>query len=64
MNRFNGSKEDLNEVNKIYVISITDFLDTYKVESKQKFKIVSNYLNNWLKKKILPNINNGNNQKL
>lgn len=55
MNRFYTTKEDYKDVSKIYVVSITDFLDSYKIEPKQKFKIVSNYLNNWLKLKISSN---------
>jgi hypothetical protein len=63
MNRFyTGYKEEYKDVPKIYVVSISDFLDKYNVESKQKFKLVSNYLNNWLKNKISLNNNNGSNQ--
>jgi len=69
MNKFyTGYKEDYKDVPKIYVVGISDFLDKYNVEPKQKFKLVSNYLNKWLEKKISLNNNNnnhnGSNQKL
>lgn len=59
MNKFyTGYKEDYTQVPKIYVVSISDFLDTYNIDIKQKIRMISNYLDNWMKNKISSNSNN------
>lgn len=49
-----GKKEPIDQVNKIYVVEIKDFIDKYKLDIKQKKKIVGNHLNEWLKRRIPP----------
>lgn len=46
-----GKKEDDKTVQHIYVVSITDFIDKYNLEPKQKKKLICNHLNEWLKKR-------------
>lgn len=52
-----GKKEPIENVKKFNVVSLTDFLDNYNIDSKQKMNLIKNSLNNFLKYKILPNIN-------
>lgn len=52
-----GKKEPIEEVKKITVVNLTDFLDNYNIDTKQKMNLIKNSLNNFLKYKILPNIN-------
>lgn len=54
---FSGYKEPIEQVSKIYVVSITDFIDKYKLEPKQRNQIIKNHLNNWLKNKISHELN-------
>jgi len=49
-----GKKEPIEEVKKIYVVEIKEFLDKYKIEPKQKKKLIGNHLNEWLKRRIPP----------
>jgi len=54
-----GKKEELEQVKQIYVVDIKDFIDKYRLEPKQKNKIISNHLNEWLKKRpVLPTLIN------
>jgi hypothetical protein len=46
-----GKKEAIEEAKKIYVVEIKDFIDKYKLEPKQKKKLISNHLNEWLKRR-------------
>jgi len=46
-----GKKEAIDEVKHIYVVPLTDFLDKYKLDPKQKKKLISNHLNEWLKRR-------------
>jgi hypothetical protein len=55
-----GKKEPIEEVKKINVVNLTDFLDNYNIDTKQKMNLIKNSLNNFLKYKILPNINERN----
>lgn len=64
MNSYFGKKEPIEEVKKIKVVSLTDFLDNYNIDIKQKMNLIKNSLNNFLKYKILPNINNECHKKL
>jgi hypothetical protein len=59
---FSGYKEPIEQVSKIYVVSITDFIDKYKLEPTQRKQLIKNYLDNWLKNKIATNNNNGSHQ--
>jgi hypothetical protein len=59
---FSGYKEPIEQVSKIYVVSITDFIDKYKLEPKQRNQIIKNHLNNWLKNKISHTSNNVSNE--
>jgi len=46
-----GKKEPIDEVKHIYVVDIKDFIDKYKLEPKQKKKLIINYLDNWFKRR-------------
>ena len=46
-----GKKEPIDQVKNIYVVEIKDFIDKYKLEPKQKKKLISNHLNEWLKRR-------------
>jgi hypothetical protein len=59
-----GKKEPIEEVKKINVVKLTDFLDNYNIDTKQKMNLIKNSLNNFLKYKILTNINNECHKKL
>jgi len=59
-----GKKEPIEQVKKINVVSLTDFLDNYNIDLKQKMNLIKNSLNNFIKNKILPKYNNVSNKKL
>ena len=59
-----GKKEPVENVKKITVVSLTDFLDNYNIDIKQKMNLIKNSLNNFLKNKISTNINNECHKKL
>jgi F0F1-type ATP synthase delta subunit len=46
-----GKKEDINQVKHIFVVDIKDFIDKYKLDPKQKKKLICNHLNQWLKRR-------------
>jgi len=48
-----GKKEAIDEVKHIYVVPLTDFIDKYQLDPKQKKKLISNHLNEWLKRRII-----------
>lgn len=49
-----GRKEPTEEVKHIFVVSIKDFIDNYKLDIKQKKKLIGNHLNEWLKRRVPP----------
>lgn len=55
-----GKKEPIEDVKKIIVVSLTDFIDNYNIDLKQRIELIRNSLNNFLKYKILPKYNNDN----
>jgi hypothetical protein len=44
-----GKLQPYSEVRKMNVITITDFLDEFKLPQDQKKKLIKSHLNNWLK---------------
>jgi F0F1-type ATP synthase delta subunit len=44
-----GKKEELSQVQNIYVVDIKEFLDKYTIDPKQKKALICNHLNQWLK---------------
>jgi hypothetical protein len=52
-----GKKEPIEDVKKIIVVSLTDFIDNYNIDLKQRIALIRNSLNNFLKYKILPKYN-------
>ena len=46
-----GKREPIDEVKHIYVVPLTDFIDKYQLDPKQKKKLISNHLNEWLKRR-------------
>lgn len=49
-----GKTEPTDQVKHIFVVGIKDFIDTYKLDTKQKKKLIGNHLNEWLKRRIPP----------
>jgi hypothetical protein len=45
-----GKKEPIDQVKNIYVVEIKDFIEKYRLEPKQKKKLIINYLDNFFKK--------------
>jgi len=46
-----GKKEPIDEVQNIFVVPLTDFIEKYRLDPRQKKKLIINHLNEWLKRR-------------